>query len=179
MNHVNASINAGISARERDQRMEAKYIMPFIESVKTVFSTMIRLEVTLGVPHLSQMLPKYDISGIIGFSGDVVGSIVLSMPSEVARHVVASFAGAEMEVGTPDFADALGEIVNMVSGAAKAKFTSKDVRISTPSVVIGAGHVIARPAKAVCISLPCKLACGEFSLHIAILDEGRKTNIAA
>lgn len=159
--------------------MDVRYINPFIESVRSVFTTMIQIDVTLGKPHVSEALPRYDISGIIGMSGDVVGSIVLSFPAPVAKVIVGKFAGSDLAVHSPDFADALGEIVNMISGAAKSKFEGKNVNISTPSVVVGSGHTIARPTRTVCISLPCKVYCGEFSIDIAIREEVQQSRAAA
>lgn len=155
--------------------MDVRYINPFIEAVQSVFATMIHIDVTLGKPHLTEALPRYDISGIIGMSGDVVGSIVLSFPAPVAKIVIGKFAGGDYPLDSPDFADALGEIVNMISGAAKAKFEGKNVSISTPSVVVGHGHTVARPTRTVCISLPCKIYCGEFSIDIAIREQAQQS----
>ncbi len=151
--------------------MDVRYINPFIEAVRSVFSTMVQLDVELGRPHLAEQLPRYDVSGIIGMSGDVVGSIVLSFPTPVAVQVISKFASTELQPSSPDFADALGELVNMISGAAKAKFEGKNVSISTPSVVIGVGHTVARPARTACISLPCRVFCGHFSIDIAIREQ--------
>lgn len=159
--------------------MDVRYINPFIEAVRSVFSTMVQIDVTLGKPQIAENLPKYDISGIIGMSGDVVGSVVLSFPGPVAKSVVGKFAGCELSLDSPDLADALGELVNMISGAAKAKFVGKNVSISTPSVVVGSGHTIARPSRTVCISLPCKVYCGEFSIDIAIREEAQQSKSAA
>lgn len=159
--------------------MDVQYVNPFIEAVHSVFSTMIHVDVTLGKPYVSQALPRYDISGIIGMTGDVVGSVVLSLPAPVAKVVVGKFAGSDLAIDSPDFADALGEIVNMISGAAKTKFTGKNVSISTPSVVVAPGHTIARPTQTTCISLPCKIYCGEFSIDVAIRAEARQTRSAA
>jgi chemotaxis protein CheX len=159
--------------------MDVRYINPFLEAVQSVFSTMIHIDVALGKPHISEVLPRYDISGIIGMSGDVVGSVVLSFPASVAKVVIGKFAGSEYPVESADFADALGEIVNMISGAAKAKFEGKKVSISTPSVVVGAGHIIARPTRTTCISLPCTVYCGEFSIDIAIREEAGQQRAAA
>ncbi|QOJ01107.1 MAG: chemotaxis protein CheX [Phycisphaeraceae bacterium] len=158
--------------------MDVRYINPFIEAVRSVFSTMIKIDVTLEKPHVAEILPRYDISGIIGMSGDVVGSVVLSFPAPVAKVVVGKFAGGDFAVTSPDFADALGEIVNMISGAAKAKFEGKNVSISTPSVIVGSGHTVTRPTGTVCISLPCKVYCGEFSIDIAIREENRQAKAA-
>jgi chemotaxis protein CheX len=159
--------------------MDVRYINPFIEAVRSVFSTMIHIDVTMGKPHLTEILPKYDISGIIGMSGDVVGSVVLSFPASVAKVVIGKFAGSDHAITSPDFADALGEIVNMISGAAKAKFEGKKVSISTPSVVVGQGHTIARPSSTVCISLPCIVYCGEFAIDVAIREDAQQAKIAA
>lgn len=153
--------------------MDATYIKPFIEAVRFVFSTMMKLDVRLGKPFLTPTLPRHDVSGIIGMSGDVVGSVVLSFPTEVARTTISKFVGSPCEVGSADFADALGELVNMISGSAKAKFEGKHVSISTPSVVVGPGHTIARPSGTVCVSLPCSSENGEFSIDIAIREEKR------
>ena len=59
--------------------MDPQFITPFIKSIQNVFSTMMQLQVNVGDPRLkTEPLPAYDVSGIIGMSGDVVGSIVLS-----------------------------------------------------------------------------------------------------
>lgn len=159
--------------------MDVQYINPFIESVRSVFETMIQMDVTLGKPFVTEAMPRYDISGIIGMSGDVVGSVVLSFPAPVAEIVIGKLVGGECPTTSPDFADALGELANMISGAAKAKFAGKKVSISTPSVVVGPGHTIARPTGTICISLPCSLYCGEFSIDIAIGEEARQAKAVA
>ncbi len=159
--------------------MDVRYINPFLEAVRSVFATMIHIDVTMGQPLITDVLPRYDISGVIGMTGDVVGSVVLGFPSPVARVVVGKFAGSDYALESADFADALGEIVNMVSGAAKAKFEGRNVSISTPSVVVGPGHTIARPARSACISLPCRAYCGEFCLDIAIREDVKPSKSAA
>src|SRR5690606_14553495 len=148
--------------------MDASYIKPFIESTKAVFSTMLSMEVSFGKPHMVDALPRFDVSGIIGMSGDVVGSVVLSLPTDVARQLVTKFTSMEVDVASEDFADAIGEIVNMISGGAKAKFAGKSVSISCPSVVIGSGHTVTRPSNTPCVSIPCKTGFGEFSIDVSI-----------
>jgi Holliday junction resolvasome RuvABC endonuclease subunit len=48
--------------------------------------------------------------------------VVLAFPTETAERVVSLFCGQQLAAGTPDFADAIGELVNMVSGGAKAVY---------------------------------------------------------
>lgn len=151
--------------------MDASYIKPFIESTKAVFSTMLAVEVSFGKPHVMDGLPRFDVSGIIGMSGDVIGSVVLSLPTDVAKKFVAKFTGTPVEESSEDFADAIGELVNMISGGAKAKFAGKSVSISCPSVVIGAGHTVTRPSNTPCVSIPCRTPLGDFSIDISIRPE--------
>ena len=119
------------------------YITAFVEATQNVFQTMVRQELKFGkpvtgkLPHLSN-----EVSGIIGMTGDVEGTVVLSLPGDSAENIVEAFVGARMESSSEDFADAIGELVNMISGGAKAKFEGKNVRIGCPSVVIGDGHIV-------------------------------------
>ena len=85
-----------------------KLIVPFVNSVRSVFSTMVKVGTTVERPHLKTAPePNYDVSGIIGFSGDVVGSVVVSFQASCAMKLVEAFAGMAMEMGSSDFCDAI------------------------------------------------------------------------
>tara|TARA_E500000318_G_scaffold20740_1_gene21276 strand:+ start:981 stop:1487 length:507 start_codon:yes stop_codon:yes gene_type:complete len=154
--------------------MDASYITPFVKSIQNVFSMMLQLPVTVNEPQIKQgTTPSHDVSGIIGMSGDVVGTIILSFRRESAESIVALFCGEKLQCGTPDFADAVGELVNMVSGGAKALFTdTNDVSISCPSVVVGKDHGVALPSDVPCVVIPCVTDCGEFVIEVAIREAG-------
>lgn len=149
--------------------MDPMYIKPFIASIQNVFSTMMQLQVTVKEPFVKKDdNPNHDVSGIIGMSGDVQGSVVLAFPQKTAENVVALFAGSPMQLGTPDFADAVGELVNMVSGGAKAMFKDKKVAISCPSVIIGGNHHVARQSDIPCVVIPCGTDCGDLYIEVMI-----------
>ncbi len=152
--------------------MDPSYIIPFITSVQNVFSTMLNTPVETGDPTLkSDAAPSCDISGIIGMSGDVQGSVVLSFPQATAQRVVALFAGSEMDPASSDFTDAVGELVNMVCGGAKAMFGgTKKVSISCPNVVMGPNHKIARLKDVPTIMIPCATDCGNFVIEVAVQE---------
>ncbi len=154
------------------------YVQPFTQSVRVVFETMVRMPIAFGDPSLCRLESRYDISGVIGLSGDVVGTVALRMTDHVASAVVEKFAGVRCELDSPDFLDAVGELVNLIVGSAKAKFEGKNVNISTPSVVLGSGHRLACRASTPCLTLPCLLECGEFSIDIAIRDHAVETEAA-
>lgn len=150
--------------------MDPAYIKPFIASIQNVFATMLQMPVTTGEPCLkTDHAAENDISGIIGLSGGVRGSVVLSFPTQTAERVVAIFAGQPLQVGTADFADAIGELVNMISGGAKALFPNNGkASISCPSVVIGQNHTLARQSDIPCIVIPCTTDCGSLTIEIAL-----------
>jgi chemotaxis protein CheX len=109
-------------------------------------------------------------------SGDVIGTVILSFKTDAAESIVALFCGEKLASGTPDFADAVGELVNMVSGGAKAMFIdSKDVSISCPSVIVGKDHGVALPSDVPCVVIPCSTDCGEFVIEVAIREAGAGT----
>lgn len=149
--------------------MDQSYIIPFIKSVQNVFETMLQLPVQVAKPSLRQNgEPSYDVSGIIGMSGDVEGTVVLSFPTATAERVVSVFTGTELAHTHADFADAVGELVNMVSGGAKAQFTGKKVSISCPSVVIGKGHMVFGRKDVVAICIPCQSDLGDFNVEVSL-----------
>lgn len=151
--------------------MEQSLITPFINSIQNVFTTMLQLPVEIGEPALKrERTASHDVSGIIGVSGEMVGTIVLSMPLGVAESVVSLFTGMELASDSPDFADAIGELVNMISGNAKAEFQRKGVSISCPSVVLGSNHVVSTQSGTPCVKIPCATDCGEVVLEVALRE---------
>lgn len=148
--------------------IDPKLIVPFVNSVREVFTKMVNVATTVaGVQIKGNPAPTYDVSGIIGFSGEVTGSVVVSFQKEAAIRLVNALAGMDIEFGTPDFADAIGELANMIAGSAK-KDLGAPANISVPNVIIGGGHVIARLRDVPCIVIPCKTPVGDFAVEVNI-----------
>ena len=160
--------------------MDARDILPFVNSVQNVFDTMLQVQVTSSEPSIREPNdPCYDVSSIIGMSGDVSGLIVLSFPEDTAQRLVALFTGMELEVDHEDFADAVGELVNMVAGGAKAQFEHRRVSISCPSVVVGAQHRVFSQKNRPIVEIPSDCACGPFSILVSVKDEVEQTDADA
>jgi chemotaxis protein CheX len=157
-----------LTASPNKMELDPRIIVPFINSVRTVLSTMVGVETTVEKSRLkSSPAPDYDYSGIIGFSGTIVGTVVLSFHRDTAIKIVAAFAGADVEPDTTDFADAIGELANMIAGAAK-KDLGGVANITVPSVVMGSGHTISRPSNIPCLVIPCTTSMGSFSVEVSI-----------
>ncbi|MGC4076091.1 MAG: chemotaxis protein CheX [Rubrivivax sp.] len=100
-----------------------KLIVPFIQSTKNVISTMAGLEVAVQRPHVKGAKPEnYDVSGVIGFSGDIVGSVVVRFQMPEAEKIASLLAGGPLSKDSKEFPDAIGELANMVAGSAKKDF---------------------------------------------------------
>jgi chemotaxis protein CheX len=148
--------------------INVKLIVPFINSVRNVFSKMLNTTATVERPSVKSVpVPLYDVSAIIGFSGEIAGSVVVSFPKATAVKAVAAFAGMEIDPTSPDFADAIGELTNMIAGGAK-KDLGANAGITCPSVIIGTGHVIARLRDVPCLVIPCESALGAFCIEVSI-----------
>ena len=150
--------------------MDVRFINPFIMAIKNVFSTMVRTEVTVGKPQVrTAELRSADVSGVIGLSGDATGAVVLSFPRVVACKVASMFAGAELTPEDEDFADAIGELANMIAGNAKKDFGGVAVTISLPSVIVGAGHQVSQLRASPQLVIPCQTPMGPFNVEVAML----------
>jgi chemotaxis protein CheX len=84
-----------------------------------------------------------DISGVMRLSGIASGIVVISMSAELACLLVAKMLGEEpARELTAGVQDAVGEIINMISGQAKASLvkTRYHFTISIPQVIVDPGH---------------------------------------
>lgn len=149
--------------------MESQFIIPFVQAVKNVLGTMLKTSVSFGKPRLKDNGHQtHAVSAIISYTGSVTGSVVLSVPEATAVALVKRFTGMEMAPDNPDFADAVGELTNMIAGGAKAAFNRDDVAIGCPSVVIGRDHQIYQRKDQPIIVIPCQCDAGAFDTEVAL-----------
>jgi len=152
--------------------MDVQYINPFVLAIKRVFETMVRTKVRVGKPFVKHdPCASADVSGVIGFSGDAAGCVVLSFPSAVAVQAASKFAGTSIDESHPDFADAIGELANMVAGNAKKEFHGMNVSISLPSVIIGKEHMVSTSRSAPRIVIPCETELGSMYVEVGMSVE--------
>jgi chemotaxis protein CheX len=148
--------------------MKVDTINAFIAAAQNVFSSMVNTDVSLGRVQLNTShVTPHDISGIIGLSGDVVGCVVVSFPMETALAAYEAFAGEPTEPMNPNFFDAIGELTNMIAGAAKAQLDGLSISIGLPTVIMGKQHCISAPQDVPFISVPCHCRLGNFSIEVA------------
>lgn len=160
--------------------MDVRFINPFIMSVRKVFQTMLATEVKVGKPTVitANHEGTADVSAVIGLSGDAVGCVILSLPMQTGEAAASKFAGMTLTREHPDFADALGELANMVAGQAKAQLDGMNVSISLPSVIVGPDHVVSQSRQWPRLHLPCESPLGMFIVEVAMIIEKREAGSA-
>jgi len=156
--------------------MNVRYINPFVRSIRNTFETMCGLPVTVGKPQIKESTePGADVSGVIGFSGDAAGSLVLHFSFETASKIATKFAGVDITPEHDDFADAIGELANMVAGGAKAQFEGLNISISLPNVIVGANHSVSASRVTPRLIIPCDTEVGQFQVEIGMESTASKT----
>ena len=158
--------------------MDVRFINPFVGSICNTFETMCATKVAIGKPDMKNSDdPSSDVSGVIGFSGDAAGCVVLHFSFDIASKLATAFAGIEITPEHEDFSDAIGELANMVAGGAKAKFEGLDISISLPNVIIGKNHSVSPSKSTPRLVIPCSTDRGTFQVEVGmVLKDAQKSN---
>jgi chemotaxis protein CheX len=149
--------------------MRAEYINPFVTSLKNTFQTMLGCAAQRGPIQLkTDNRAMHQVSGVIGLSGKAVGVVVLSMSEEVALKSASTLLMMEASKIDADVLDAVGELANVVAGAAKAHLEELDLKASLPSVITGQGHEIHFPSNVKPLSIAFMTDWGPLSLEVGL-----------
>jgi chemotaxis protein CheX len=149
--------------------MKAEYINPFVNATVEAFDKMLGCQVHRGALTLKTSRgTNFDISGVIGLSGNAIGTVVLSFSKELALKAAGALLMTEMTEISDDVVDAVGELTNMVAGAAKSKLEELNLSISLPNVITGAGHEIRFPSEVTPICIPFESEWGPLTVEVGL-----------
>lgn len=116
----------------------------------------------------------HDISGVIGLTGDLLGSVSLSFPEQTALNTLSAFIGVPITLLDDDSMDAVGELVNIVAGYAKQFIEGYSTVISLPTVIKGRGLAVKEPSDVFSFNIPFKSDLGNFDLNVGL----KKANVS-
>lgn len=150
--------------------MDEQLYLPFVRATISTFSTMLGITPELvNASRDASPLEQNDVCGIMGLSGDAVGMCSIAFSEKVALKSMGMFLGEEMTTINEDIYDAVGEILNIVAGAAKAEYTELKIMISLPSIMHGEKVFLSLPKNAPVVTLNFKLPdIGEMILVVSM-----------
>ena len=150
-----------------------QYVQPFISVCKNVFLEFLGEPLEVKPPYFmdKEKISEWDISAVIGLTGEARGAVVISMKDALAFKLTSKLTGKAHKVLYADVVDAAGEIINIIAGNVKYDLESSfKLIISLPTIVKGKGHTINWPdtlTRVICI--PFIIFNQEsFSLSIAL-----------
>jgi chemotaxis protein CheX len=153
--------------------MNVAFINPFIESTLRSLDMMAGIQAEkAGLELKEDLITTFDVSAIIGLTGETSGSIIISMPEKLACKVASNMLMEEIPSLNKNVEDAIGEIGNIVVGDARRSLIQDghQLNISIPTVVIGTGHKISRSGDVPCIAIPFTTPFGEFEVNVGLRD---------
>jgi len=153
--------------------LTADYINPVISATRTVFETMLGCTPKrTGLILKESLSPRHELSAVIGISGKVAGTIVLSVSRDAALEILNRLVGIETDDINTEVCDAVGELTNMVAGAAKAQMERLELSISIPNIVSGVDHVVHYPSNVQPICILFESEVGSFAIEVGFTGIG-------
>jgi chemotaxis protein CheX len=127
-----------------------KYIEAFIDLCMKVFISMGNIQISANKPFIlgKEQENNWDLSTVIGLSGDARGAVAISMQNSTALRLAKILTGNDFNAITDEVVDVVGEIINIIAGQAKQRMEAEySLQISLPIVTRGKGHQLAWPGK--------------------------------
>lgn len=150
--------------------MDVLMINALMDSLFTIFATMVRLKIQPGIPEPKQgNVAKGEVSALVGMNAEgACGSVSLSLPLPAIREISRALLGHEIGSADNEAADLAGELVNMLVGGAKSILSEKghDFDMQTPQLLLGEGHEIVHHYAGQTVLLPIVAGQGEFFIEL-------------
>ncbi len=119
------------------------YAPAAISSAQTLFATLLGWDIEPTIEDRNGgFSPGLDISGIIGFTGVLRGTIVISFDEAVTFSAVEALLGEKPTEITSDVCDTVSELANMIAGGVKDYIKIEEIALGMPTTVSGEGHTI-------------------------------------
>ena len=152
--------------------VRVEFINPFVSAVSKTFEMMVNLKVTRSAPVLKEnQRTLYPVSGIIGLTGSLVGTVILTMSEPLALKVASAMLMDDLKTVDTDVLDAIGELTNMIAGNAKAQLEEYKLSLSLPNVIYGADMEVYFPEQSQPITIPFETEIGPFAIDVGFSDK--------
>ena len=152
-------------------RMDAKIINHFLTEGMNAFEQMFNIKPEPKEPHLLDINAghPWEISGLLGITGDVKGVVAFRLHKILAGKMLAL---SGLECRPEEYEDtAIGlvsEFTNIIAGHAVSAIKECNLDISPPFCVMGHNHEIAWPKSYPVIVIPFATTYGPFEVDVCI-----------
>jgi chemotaxis protein CheX len=144
-------------------------INPFINATLNVLETMAFTTADAGKPYLKKdQVARGDVSGVIGLTGEVKGTMSISFTEESILPIVSSVLKEDIKEMNDEIKDAVGEITNVISGQARQELEAlgRSLSAAIPTVIMGKNHTIRHITTHPIIAVPFSTNDGDFTIEI-------------
>ncbi|WP_417381762.1 chemotaxis protein CheX [Gimesia sp.] len=151
--------------------LTAEFVNPIISATISVFEMMLSCTPKrTGLSLKQDLIPQHELSAVIGISGKVAGTLVLSLSKSVGIGVLDRLVGISTDEINDEVCDAVCELANMIAGSAKAQLEHLEASISIPNIITGKGHTVHYPSNVspICIAFDSEI--GTFSIEAGFSD---------
>lgn len=127
-------------------------VKAFLDAAIETLGTMAMLELEIGeVVPVHAIDNTLDFTATMGLCGEKEGLLVLSVEASLARQIVAAMLGEDESEIDSDLLDGVGELSNMIAGAAKTALgkTGYHFNLSIPAVIEGEKNVVTPQSAAI------------------------------
>ena len=146
----------------------------FLKATENVLQTMAFIYPRPGEHYLNdRSIALGDVSAIIGLTGSMKGSLVLSFSESAILKIVSNMLGEDLTEITEDVKDAVGEITNMVSGVARQKLEAGGYNVTSaiPTIVSGKNHTVSHVLSGPSVIIPFDTDFGPFVVDLCLKSD--------
>ena len=152
--------------------MRAEYLNCVMAGVLDVMHQCFHVECKKGQPYVYHYDSNLNhLSAVIRMAGDKKGAFVIALSEDDAKKMASALIMEEKQFLDKDVMDAIGEIINMISGSAKGKLTELGFtfKLSTPTFVLGKGTRLFKEVEyAPYICVPFSSEVGDFTIQVSL-----------
>ena len=157
--------------------MDVIFINPFLYGTAEVLFKMANIKPVAGKPFAKISDKAYgDVSGIIGMTGDAIGSLAITFSEQCIIGIISKMLGESHKEMNREVMDAVGEITNMISGASRKLMEKDNLKVfaAIPTVVFGKSHTVRHVIQGPSIVIPFKTECGDFVIDVCLQSQLKK-----
>jgi chemotaxis protein CheX len=152
--------------------MSAPLVDPFVSAAVDVLGNETGGPATAGASELQcDPYTTEEITAVIGMSGDVRGSMYLSMSTSTALATISAMLGQPVAEFDLLAQSGIAELANVIAGHAASALTSMGLPadIAPPLMLVGAGSRLSG-VDIQRVAFPIQTPCGPMRIHVAVVS---------